>query len=761
MAKVSRRTFLKGAVATGVGITLADKIADGMYIYPDVEALASSDAPETVKYTHCVMCNHGPKCGMKLIIKDNKVFRVEKREDYPNNLLCSRGLASLQELYDPKRLLYPMKRTTPKGSEEPKWKRISWDEAIKTIADKFNSVKERYGAEKVLFITGDPKEPRSILQRLAFTFGSPNMGTESSTCFLATELSAKLMYGTEWHTATSLAMGGNPSPNTSVALIWATNPVCSAPFSYGGLKKGKDENDTKYIVIDPRSTQTVHTLADVHLQLRPGTDGALALCFGNYLIENDAYDKEFVEKWVHGFEDYKEYVKKFTIERTAKICGLPIDRLKEACEILANRNGPIVVKGSAAAPHHTNAVNDYRARIMLIPLTGSVDVPGGSTVETEPLQFDAWMGTPEFARFSDLLPKLDYLRVDREYFPVWADLDKEGNVQLNTIPEYVKTGQIKACLMLGGNAMMWPQTQEYQKAFDDMEFVVAADMYIRPWTHNHADMVLPAAISWERSAPLAKFGRNLYLREAVVEPMGEARSDHRICCDIGAALGYKEEFWGGGKDSDKNCIKEILRTLDKGVTYEDLQNASPGPVNIPMEGEPKFKKYELGMLRKDGKPGFDTPTGKVEFTSEILKKYGMDPLPIYVEPVFSPVSTPGIYKEFPLIMNSGNRIPMYQHSRQRELPWLRSLMPEPMVRLHPINAKERGLSDGDMVRITSPVNREGIEAKLEITNILKPGMIDMFHGWEKANVNLLIARDFCKISGFPPFKEGLCQIEKA
>ncbi|HZK57331.1 MAG TPA: molybdopterin dinucleotide binding domain-containing protein [Clostridia bacterium] len=95
------------------------------------------------------------------------------------------------------------------------------------------------------------------------------------------------------------------------------------------------------------------------------------------------------------------------------------------------------------------------------------------------------------------------------------------------------------------------------------------------------------------------------------------------------------------------------------------------------------------------------------------------------------------------------------------MPWLRSLMPEPMVRLHPINAKERGLSDGDMVRITSPVNREGIEAKLEITNILKPGMIDMFHGWEKANVNLLIARDFCKISGFPPFKEGLCQIEKA
>jgi len=750
MAKVSRRTFLKGAVATGVGITLADKIADGMYIYPDVEALASSDAPETVKYTHCVMCNHGPKCGMKLIIKDNKVFRVEKREDYPNNLLCSRGLASLQELYDPKRLLYPMKRTTPKGSEEPKWKRISWDEAIKTIADKFNSVKERYGADKVLFIAGDPKEPRSILRRLAYTFGSPNMGTESSTCSTATRIAAALIYGQ--------GLGAEPTPDTSVALIWASNPACSAPSSYDNLKKGKEKNNTKYIVVDPRATQTVHSFADVHLQLRPGTDGALALCFGNYLIENDAYDKEFVGKWVHGFEDYKEYVKKFTIERTAKICGLPIDRLKEACEILANRNGPIVVKSSAAAPHHTNAVNNYRAKLMLIPLTGSIDVPGGSSIGTGSLDLDS-----EFARISDLLPKLDHMRVDRKYFPVWPDIIK-SEIQINRIPEYVGTGEIRACLMLGGNAMMWPQTQEYQKAFDDMEFVAAADMYIRPWTHNHVDIVLPAAISWERSAPLTLFGRNLYLREAVVEPMGEVRTDHQICCDIGVALGYKEEFWGGGKDSDEKCIREVLRTLDKDITYEDLQNASPGPVNVPMEATesgPKFKKYESGMLRKDGKPGFNTPTGKVELTSEILRKHGMDPLPIYAEPTFSPVSTPGIYKEFPLIITTGNRIPMYQHSRQRELPWLRSLMPEPMVRLHPINAKERGLSDGDMVRITSPVNREGIEAKLEITNILKPGMIDMFHGWEKANVNLLIARDFCKISGFPPYKEGLCQIEKA
>ena len=761
MANISRRTFLKGVAASGAGIAIAGNMIGSQYIYPDYEALAASTAPEEVKYSHCVMCNHGPKCGMKLILKEGKILRVEKREGYPNNILCAKGISSLQEIYDPNRLLYPHKRTTPKGSSDPKWERITWEEALETIATKFNQIKKDYGAEKVLFMTGDPKEPRSALQRLAFTFGSPNMGTESSTCYKGTELSAKLTYGTEWFTAKSLAMGGGPAPGkTSVAFIWSNNPAWSAPFSFNGMRNGKGSG-TKYIVVDPRVTPTVEQMADIHLQLRPGTDGALALCFGNYLIENDAYDKEFIEKWAHGFEEYKEYVKEFTIEKTAEICDLPIDRLTAACEMLANRTGPIVVKGSAAAPHHTNAVNDYRARLLLLPLTGSVDVPGGNTIPSEQLPFDEWAGTFEFARSGDLLPKLDHLRVDREYFPVWADTDQQGSVQLNKIPEYVKTGAIKACLMLGGNAMMWPQSQEYQQAFQDMEFVAAADFHIRPWTHNYVDMILPAAVSFERIAPLTVFGRNLFLKEKVVEPLGEARPDYQICCDIGVALGYEKEFWGGGPDSEENCLREVINTANLGVTYDDLKAAIPNPVAIPMKGEQQFKKYELGLLRPDGKPGFTSPTGKVEFTSEILREHGFDPLPIFKEPVLSPVSTPDVFKEFPLIMNSGNRVPIYTHSKERDVPWLRDIMPEPIIRLSKKDADDRGLVEGDMVKITSPVYKEGIVAQLEVTNIVKPGVIDMFHGWAKANINLLIARDFDPISGFPPFKEGLCQVEKA
>ncbi|BDE94720.1 formate dehydrogenase [Raoultibacter timonensis] len=726
-------------------------------------AFGAEEGSEEFRYSHCVMCNHGPHCGVKALVKDNKILRLEKRDGYNNNLLCAKGLSSTQDLYDPARVLYPLRRVNAKGSPG-EWERITWDEALAEIAEKFNGIKEKHGAEKVLFMTGDPKEPRSALQRLAFTFGSPNMGTESSTCFKATELAVKLIVGPEWHTATSLATGAGPTPGkTKVCIIWGNNPGWSAPFSYNGLKTGQESGQVKYIVVDPRITPTAQNFADVHLQIRPGTDGALALCFANYLIEHDAYDKDFIENWAHGFEEYREYCTEFTLEKTAEICDIPVETLQKACDILVTEGSPIVCKSAAAFPHHTNGINNYRAIMLLIPLTGSLDVPGGLSIENEPINFDEWWGTFEFARSKELLPELDHLRVDRQYFPVWADTDQQGSLQLNKIPEYVENGDIRACLMLGGNAMMWPQSHEYQEAFKNMEFVVAGDFYNNAWTHDYVDMLLPVAMSFERAAPLTIFGRKVFLREPIVEPAGEARSDYRICCDIGTALGFGDVFWNGGPESDENCLREILRTIDveNPPTLEDLRAAHPDPIEIPLKGEAQSKKYELGLLRDDGQPGFSSPSGKVEFASEILREHGFDPLPVFNEPVYSPVSTPDVAKDYPLVMNSGSRVPYYTHSKERHLPWLNQFMPEPVVRLSKADAEERGLADGDMVRITSPVNDEGIVAKLEITNIVRPKTIDMFHGWHQANVNEIISRDFDPISGFPPFKEGLCQVAKA
>ena len=751
--KMTRREFLKLSAATGATAAMVG----GCYVNND-PALAESTSPEEVRYSHCVQCNHMPKCGMKLIVKDEKVVRVEKREAYGNNLVCSKSLGAIQELYDPERLLYPMKRTNPKG-EPAQWERISWDEALETIASKLNEIKEKYGPEKVLFSTGDPKEPRSALMRLAYTFGSPNFGTESSTCYLATELTQRLIYGPYYPVCNGASQGAAPTADTKVCIIWGHNPAWSIPFSYNGMKNVKEAGGPKYIVVDPRVTPMVHSFADVHLQIRPGTDGALALCFANAIIKAGAYDKEFIEKWAHGFEEYAAYCEEFTIEKTAEICCIPVERLQAACDILINANGPVINKTAAAFPHHYNGVNNYRAISLLVPLTCSLDVPGGVAIPPEPLDFDLWGGTPGFSRAKDLLPKIDHLRVDRKYFPVWADLDAGlGNLQLNMLPEYVRDGEIRACVSLGTNCMMWPQSAEYQKAFQDMDFCVTADFYIRPKTHDYFDMILPAAMSFERSAPMTVYGRNLFLREVAVKPQGEARPDYRICCDIGVALGYMDEFFGGGEMAEENCLREILATSGANVTLEQLRENYPKMVSVPLKGQPTSKKYETGGARPDGQPGFYTPTGKVEFASEILRSYGMDPLPVYKEPTESPISTPEVAKEYPLILNSGSRVPMYTHSKQRHVPWLRDLMPEPIIRLNPVAAEARGIADGDDVEL---VTRHGkIQAKACVTNIVREDTIDMFHGWEKANVNLVHARDFDPISGFPSYKEGLCDVRK-
>jgi anaerobic selenocysteine-containing dehydrogenase len=367
--------------------------------------------------------------------------------------------------------------------------------------------------------------------------------------------------------------------------------------------------------------------------------------------------------------------------------------------------------------------------------------------------------TYEFARIAEG-KRLGHLRVDTPYFPLWAATDIDANIQINGIPEYVETGAIRACIMLGGNAMMWGQSHEYQEAFRKMDFVVAADFRNNPWTHDYVDMLLPAAMSFERAAPLTVAGRRIFLREPIVEPMGEARSDYRIICDLGTALGYSDEFWGGGENAEENCLREILRTAggSRKITLEELRETSPEGIFIPLKNAIRYKKYELGLLRADGSPGFETPSGKVEFASEVLREHGLDPLPVYREPVHSPVSTPEIAKAFPLVMNAGSRVPYYSNAKERELPWLRRFMPEPVIRLHPRDAAARGLKNGHRVRVTAPSNRDGILCNLETSVTLKPGVVDIFHGWPQANVNELITRDFDPISGFVPYKEGLCEV---
>ena len=227
---------------------------------------------------------------MDVYVEDGKVVSVEGRvENGKSRGLCSKGAASKQYLYNEERILYPMKRVGERGSGE--FERISWEEAYDLIVENLNRVKEQYGAKSVVFYAGYPKWYRPALLRFANAFESPNFCTESSTCFQASDLAWKSVYG-----------NGICFPDlahTKTLLLWTSN-LFHSNTPMGKMYRSLKERGVKIIAVDPRNTVTVKE-ADIHLKITPGTDGALALAMAHVIIEENLYDKEFVEKvctWV-------------------------------------------------------------------------------------------------------------------------------------------------------------------------------------------------------------------------------------------------------------------------------------------------------------------------------------------------------------------------------------------------------------------------------------------------------------------------------
>jgi len=675
-------------------------------------------------------------CGVRFHVKDDTVEKVDGWPGFPRSSLCVKAYALPKVRHHPERLLWPIKRTRPKDSSDPGWVRISWDEAYAIIASRLNAIKAKYGAESVVFYVGDPKEPRAAVQRLCYTFGSPNYATESSTCRRAGELAELLTFG-------FTTMGTMSSPESKLCVVWGHNPSWSHHFLMPRLLNAKRQG-VKFIVVDPRRTVTVEKLADLHLRVRPAADAALALAIVNVMFRDRLYDADFVEKWVYGYKELREYAGNFTLEEAEKITWVPADKIEEAAYIMAKNNPLTFLLSPMATIHNRNAVQNHRAILSLIALTSCIDVPGGLTIPTHPPLPDWISGDPTFCRRNELLPKIQDKRLDRQHFPVWTKYIFE--VQINLLPEYVKAGKVKAMLMWGANLMMWPQTHEYQEAVKSLEFAVAIDHFYRPWTHNFVDMVLPAATCLERQAPFAFFGRKVYGRKTL-KPLGGCREDWQIAFDIGVKLGYAQEFWNGNVREGLNSILERF-----GITLEDLEKNLEKGMELPASEPQSYRKYETGKLRPDGKPGFPTPTGKIEVYSTVLRDYGFNPLPEFKKPM-EPTG------EYPLILITGSRVPFYAHSRGREIPNLKRLMPHPTVNISLEDANKRGIKEKDDMAVCSPWGE--IKVKAHITSAVPPGVVDVLHGWPEANVNELISRELDPISGFPPFKECICEVKKA
>ena len=687
-----------------------------------------------IRRTLCSICNATTHCGINAYVRDGVLIKVEGTKENPHNAgtLCSKGAASRQYVYNDDRLLSPMIRKGPRGSDE--FEPISWDAALDLIAERLGGIKEQYGPESVVFFVGYPKWQRPFVKRLAHQFGSPNFCSESSTCFTAMYLAFILNYG---------YFSPPDVKNTNCLLVWSANPFYSNTPAAGKILAKKDMG-MKIIEVGPMITPlTKH--ADIHLRIRPGTSGALALSMANVIIRENLYDHEFVSKWSHGFEEYAQYVREFTPEKGEEITGVPADLIVKAARMYADAKPAAIMPSASPTVQHTNGVQNTRAMFALIGLTGNYDIPGGNrALPTSWLEMNGGLVTRE-AEFSQPVSYDDMpVRIGLDRFPVW---NHKAQGQSMEIPFQIESGKpypLKAMLAFGLNYRMWPASDYFREQLNKLDFVVNVDLFMTD-TAKLADLVLPACSSFEREELKVYPANFIFYTQKAIEPLGQSRSDVDIICDLAKRLTPHDELLTAGH---KACLDHVLEPL--GLTVDEIASHETG--YVPDAGIPlPPKKYE--------RDGFPTKSGKMEFYSEELKEIGQDPLPTYKEPLQSPVSTPDLAKEYPLILTTGARLPMFVHSRTFRMPWTTRLRPDPMVDMHPDDAAARGIKQGDPVELVTP--RGTIKVKANLTNMVQPGVVNMYHAYPEADVNLLIEPDYLDpISGFPGYKSLLAQVRK-
>lgn len=723
---------------------------------------------ETVK-TVCNLCGR-TGCGMEVVVENGVVVDVRGDKDHPESkgALCPKGNAIKDILYSPERLKYPVKRVGERGDGE--WKRIAWDEALTIIVDKLQRIKAESGAESVWFHKGSGHDVcsgdlRGYLHRLANVYGSPNVSCPFYVCYGPRTLNLYFM------------TGGIPAPdadNAECIVLWGINVTETAPTRHvkvqHALKRG-----VKLIVVDPRKTFFAEK-ADVHLQPRPGSDGALALGMLNVIVEEGLYDVGFTDSYTVGFEELREMLVEYTPERVEELTWIPAEEIRRASQLYARAPSACIFLGNAL-DQQTGSSQAIRAITALMAVTGNLDVQGGNVVISpiqlakNPVELHSVLSEEQAAkqlgkRF--LLSRFEYTRLCHPPSVYRAIL--EGDPY-----------PVKAAFIMAGNPMLTsPNTSVVKAAFEKLDFLVVADMFMTD-TAEMADIVLPACTFLEQTyystyQPgadlLPEQSGLLILRPEVVPPIEESWPDWKIIFELARRMGYGEYFpWSGIEEAIDHELAftginvSQLRQHPEGVPIRGPSFMYPkfgskglfGQMLIGLMNRFKFKEYPH-VYKKYENLGFQTPSGKVEIYSERFKEMGLDPLPSYREPEESPLNE-GVAGEYPLVLTTGAKMRWFVHSQMRNIPSLGKHRPDNIAELNPETASTYGLVDGESVRIKSP--RGVVECELKVTEKIMPRVVQLYHGYSKANANILTDNSvFDPVTGSASMRSGLCEIEK-
>ena len=690
-----------------------------------------------VHHTLCDICTPGVHCGVDVYVKDGKLLKIEGTPGFPANrgALCPKGAAGRQYVLRPDRIRTPMRRIGARGSG--KFEPIGWDEALRLTAESLKGTRARFGPESVVFLSGYGKWYRPFLQRLAYDFGSPNFLTESSSCWWSAIMASRCVFGCP--TMPDV-------PNAAALFIWGSDPfnknIHQTPALFALKARGG-----KIAVIDPRRGPASEQLADLYLRPRLGTDAALAAAMANHIIQSGLADFDFIEKYVHGFDAYRTYVSRFSPAEGEHITGVPAALICEAAELFA-RTKPAAIMTGTGLTHHKNGFNASRALMCLAAVCGQFDRPG--TLRPAPAAA-TFCNTPggfvsrEADFTADVWPQAAKPAVGLADYPLFAEMMHEG--QAISLAEQIETAQpypIRAALLCGVNHKMYPDSPRFLRALRSLDFIAATDLF---WTEScrSADIVLPACSSFERAEVKCYANRFMYYTRPVIPPLYESRSDADILSGLARALGLADPLLCAGYDA---CVRWMLEAPSGIADWEAFRTADrPVPA-------PNAHGYEWGSILTRGTAA---PTGKIELFSETIAAYGrpdLDPLPVHADSFDGADAA-----EYDLTLCAGARNPGMLHSRLHACSWPRSLRPEASLDLNPADAAARGIRQGDMVELSTPL--DSISVRANLTHSAAPGEVHMYHGYDEADVNRLIPADHRDpYTGFPGYKQLRCRVKK-
>jgi len=698
--------------------------------------------------TVCKACHGG--CGVLATMERGMITRLQGNPaSLTRGTMCAKGLASVWEAYHPKRLKYPLLRKGGRG--EGRWTRIGWEDALSLIADKVGDYRARYGPSSIAICQGTGRGYNRYTFRLARSIGTPNVGLPAHFCYGPKLAVFGMMVGGRLYG--DYHGWGGVFPKTHIS--WGKQLEISnadgemAVWFLKALKKAEN-----LILVDPTATR-LSGRADLWLQIRPGTDAALALGMLNVIIEEGLYDREFVRSWTHGFEDLRERVKEYTPQKVSDLTWIPAEKIARAARLLATEKPGCIQMGQSLEAGN-NSVQTLRAIVSLMAVTGNIEKPGSMV---------NWMPPPTgcMEDFATEVPAPKELPVGAEQFKLLA-VPPFAMCHMPTVFGRLAEGKgpVRCMHIQGSNPLVaYENTAVVKRGLMNLEFLSVVDLYMTP-TAAYADLVLPAA-HWLETDDIYDMHPRFMIGAVnkVVEPPGEAWPDNRIFNEIGKRLA--PEFWF-------HDLEEMLdyQLRKAGLTWREFSRKG----YLATEGEAqKYYKYQTDYWRKGG--GFGTLTGKIELYSLCMEKLGYDPLPYYEEPSESPYSRPDLAREYPLILTTGGRNPLYFHSQYRQNPCLRKIQPYPLVQIHPKTARDHDIGDGDWVWIETPRGR--IRQVASLFEGIDPRVIKVEASWwfpedPPPDYGLWKSNANCLTDNRPPFDPAigstnlralLCRVYKA